>query len=459
VELGANRDLEGRRTVWQRTVARARGTAETRNRYADLLRAASIAMVVIGHWLTAAPAGSGVQFTLSDILHVAPWTQWLTWIFQVMPLFFAVGGYANAASWEHARSNGTGYGSWLSERLQRLVRPVVPFVLFWCGLGLSARWLGVSRDIVRRGSEAAFVPTWFLAVYVIVVVLAPPMYRVWRRFGMTSFWALVMGAAVVDVLARATGVEAVRWANYAFVWLAIHQLGFAWRNGMFAQPHRAVAFALGGLAALLVLVGLASYPVSMVTVPGERAANSAPPTLALLALGVTHVGIALAIERPARKLLEDASAWIVVVFVNGVIMTIFLWHATVMVLLLDVGRMAAAIGVRFMPNTPIWWVTRIPWILLLASVLAGFVAVFGGVEVRRVRSGTPLPAWRSVAGAIALCVGLATLAAGGIGGEGALGIRPVPVVLTLGAALLAAAGPGRRRGSARDGPPAPPTHD
>ena len=67
-------------------------------------------------------------------------------------------------------------------------------------MGVSARWLGVSRDVVQMGSEAAFVPTWFLAVYVIVVPLAPPVHRLWRRFGMTSFWALVACAAVIDTL-------------------------------------------------------------------------------------------------------------------------------------------------------------------------------------------------------------------------------------------------------------------
>ena len=28
-----------------------------------------------------------------------PWTQWLTLFFQVMPLIFLAGGYANAGSW------------------------------------------------------------------------------------------------------------------------------------------------------------------------------------------------------------------------------------------------------------------------------------------------------------------------------------------------------------------------
>jgi hypothetical protein len=286
-------------------------------------------------------------------------------------------------------------------------------------------------------------------VYVIVVVLAPPMHRLWRRFGMTSFWALVVGAAVIDTIARATGSEVVPWVNYAFVWLAIHQLGYAWRDGMFAQPYRAISFALGGFAALVVLVGLASYPVSMVTVPGERAANSNPPTLALLALGVTHTGIVLELERRAGRMLERLSVWAVVVFMNGIVMTLYLWHATVMVLFVGVAELPASLGLRFVPDTPAWWITRIPWLVLLAAGLAGFVAVFARVEARRPHSAYAPPAWRSVAGAIALCVGLATLSAGGIGGEDGLGVRPGPVLLTLGGTLLAAAARGERRRSLR----------
>ncbi|MEJ2541588.1 MAG: acyltransferase family protein, partial [Gemmatimonadota bacterium] len=69
------------------------GRSSPRNRYVDFLRAAAITVVVLGHWLMAAPTVERRQFTLSDMLHVSPWTQWLTWGFQVMPVFFLVGGW------------------------------------------------------------------------------------------------------------------------------------------------------------------------------------------------------------------------------------------------------------------------------------------------------------------------------------------------------------------------------
>ena len=108
-------------------------TPAARNRYVDFLRATSIVVVVIGHWLMAAPSFERGEFTLSDMLRIAPRTQWLTWIFQVMPLFFIVGGYGNSASWEKARGSGEGYAAWVSRRFQRLVRPMIPVVAVWSG--------------------------------------------------------------------------------------------------------------------------------------------------------------------------------------------------------------------------------------------------------------------------------------------------------------------------------------
>ena len=118
-------------TVWSRAKELAERTPDTRNRYVDFLRAASITVVVIGHWLVAAPFVDGGKLQLGDMLHVAPWLQLLTWALQVMPIFFIVGGYSNGASWESARRAGQSYGLWTATRLKRLVGPVVPVLIVW----------------------------------------------------------------------------------------------------------------------------------------------------------------------------------------------------------------------------------------------------------------------------------------------------------------------------------------
>ena len=422
---------------WAQARHLADTTPEGRNRYVDFLRAVSISVVVVGHWLMAAPTvETGLAFTLSDLLQVQPWTQWLTWVFQVMPIFFVVGGYANAASWEAARTRGDGYDHWVSQRLQRLVRPVIPFILAWSAFAFVARWAGLGRRIVDTGSVAAFVPTWFLAVYVLLILLAPLMYRLWRSSGMTSFWMLAAGAAVVDVVARVPGFPWVSWVNYIFVWLAIHQLGFAWHDGVFAQGKRALPFALGGFAALVVLKGMAGYPTSMVTVPGDTAANSNPPTLALLALGVMQAGLLLVVQARVRRWLEGPTPWSLTVLVNGIIMTVYLWHATVMVLLVGLLEWPGGIGLHLDPGTGVWWATRIPWLLVLLMMLAVLLAVFGPLEARLRTSVSTPSTLRNVMGALAFCVGLVAMANGGIGGTNLLGFWLWPVLLTLGGAML-----------------------
>jgi hypothetical protein len=85
-------------------------TPDSRNRMVDLLRAVSIVIVVLGHWTMAAvTAGAGIH--AGNILSLAGWTHPFTWLFQVMPVFFLVGGYANALSWRSARRRGTTYGA------------------------------------------------------------------------------------------------------------------------------------------------------------------------------------------------------------------------------------------------------------------------------------------------------------------------------------------------------------
>ena len=428
----------GIRRAWARARDLALRTPPSRNRYVDFLRAASIAVVVLGHWLMAAPTIDREAFTLSDMLYIAPWTQWLTWIFQVMPLFFIMGGYANAASWSAYRSEGEDYAAWVSRRLRRLVGPVVPVILAWCLLVPVGRWLGLSARIVEVGSMLALRPLWFLAVYVLVVVVAPFTHALWERYGIASFWAFVLAAAAVEATSVLPGLGAARWLNYAFVWLAFHQLGCAWRNGGTGGPGRSLAFAAASFIILLALRFVAGYPTSMVTVPGDPATNTNPPSLALLALGITHAGIVLALEAPANRWLENLRAWTATIAVNAVIMTVYVWHVTAMVLLVALLEGPGGAGLELRPNSPEWWLTRPLWVAALLVLLALAVAALGRLETIAPRSaGRPVPsAGRSIAGALAVSAGLAWLSAEGTGATDGLAFNAVPVAITLAGALL-----------------------
>lgn len=424
--------------LWGQAEALARQTPASRNRYVDFLRALSICAVVLGHWLVAAPHLVDGVMVGDHLLGLQPWTQWLTWGFQVMPLFFLVGGFSNGVSWSATLAKEGSYATWLVGRLQRLINPVLPLFLLWVAFASFAHAFGVSVGTVKLASQLALVPIWFLAVYLVVVALVPWTWAAWQRFGMTSIWVLIAAAVVVDGLVFLLGFTPVSFANFAFVWVAVHQLGYAWYDGRFLNSSRALLWCVVGLATLVLLVRFGPYPVAMIGVPGEAVSNSMPPTLALLMLGIFQTGLVLTLEPVARRWLNNLWAWTVVVLVNGMIMTVYLWHLTAFILVVALAYAFGGVGLEVDPGSSAWWAWRPIWLALYVLAVLPFIAVFARFE----RAGTLVPpaglsAWRLVVSVLLVCGGLALTAAGGIGSDGWTGVRLWVVVLPfVGAALV-----------------------
>ncbi len=426
--------------IWSQAAALAARTPESRNRYVDFLRALSISAVVIGHWMMAAPYVSGGEVGLSNLLEHQPWTRWLTWVFQVMPVFFLVGGYSNGVSWNSATEAGRSYSVWLGSRLQRLLGPVLPLIVLWALLGALAGQLGMAPELVAASSQMALIPIWFLAVYLVVVVLVPVTYAGWKRFGLASFWILVLAAILDDLLFFAADLRAAGWLNYAFIWLAVHQLGYAWRDGHVAGSRKGLGWALLGAVALVGFVAIGPYPVSMVSVPGEEVSNTLPPKLPMLALALVQSGLLLALEVPMRRWLSHARPWTATVLINGMIMTVFLWHLTASTLVIGAALLLGDIGLAVPPGSGTWWAVRPVWMLLYALALIPFAVGFGRFERASSKPRT-IGAWRLVAGGLLSCGGLALLALSGVAGEGWLGLRVWVLALPFAGAWLAGVNP------------------
>lgn len=65
-------------------------TSPPRELALDLYRSSAVVLVVIGHWLLSVMSYRDGQFGRDNPLVLMPWTQWVTWFFQVVPVFFAV---------------------------------------------------------------------------------------------------------------------------------------------------------------------------------------------------------------------------------------------------------------------------------------------------------------------------------------------------------------------------------
>jgi fucose 4-O-acetylase-like acetyltransferase len=434
---------ENRKNIWTQARSLAAQTPETRNRYVDFLRALSIFAVVFGHWLMAAPFIENGSIAISSMLEHREWTRWLTWAFQVMPVFFLVGGYSNSISWQSAQRKGQSYAQWLQLRLQRLAGPVLPLIVMWMILAAGAQWLGMRPVMVKVASQMALIPIWFLAVYVMVVVLVPVTHSAWKKYGFKSFAVLLVAAVIDDTLFFAADLRALGWLNYAFVWLAVHQLGYAWRDGYLAGARQGLAWVFGGGAVLIGLITLGPYPVSMVSVPGQEISNTLPPKISMLALGIVQCGLLLSIEAPMRRWLDRITPWTAVVLVNSMIMTVFLWHLTASTLSIGVALWLDGIGLHAQPGSETWWFMRPAWIVVYLLALLPFALGFGRFERSSAGARIHSP-WRLVPGGILLCAGLALLALDGVAGEGWLGLRTWVLLLPFAGAVIAGINPLRR---------------
>ncbi|WP_032767216.1 acyltransferase family protein [Streptomyces sp. CNS654] len=431
----------------------AGATPATRDRYVDLLRVASLGAVVLGHWLMAAVTPDGV----GNLLAVVPALQPLTWLLQVMPVFFFVGGFSHALSYRSllrkrpeaapGAAADSAYSAFLRARLQRLLRPTMAFVLVWGAAALLVQLLGGGGGLTGVTLRMVTQPLWFIGIYLAMVAFTPPLLKLHERYGWGAFAGLAGAAVVVDVLRFAAGVPYVEFLNFAFVWLAVHQLGFLRADGRI-HLRRAALLAGGGLVTATALVAFGPYPLSMVGMPGEKVSNMAPPTLALLAHGLWLVGAVELLRAPAARLLERPRVWRTVVAANGVAMTAFLWHLTAMfgvygaLLALDVALPE--------PPSAAWW-AQVPLRLALAAALtAALVAAFRTFE-RPAAPATPGTPGSPGAGPLAalgatLCLlgvlGLSIVGFGGLlDGRTALLIAipvsaPAAVAMTLGGWLL-----------------------
>ncbi|MBI5157854.1 MAG: acyltransferase [Acidimicrobiia bacterium] len=368
--------------------ALAAATPESRDRYVDFLRAFSILTVVCGHWLIAIIIWEDQRISVDNAVGLQRGLWLVTWVLQVMPIFFFVGGFANAAGWDSARRRGMSYGAFLRSRLERLLWPTAIFAAVWTVIEVVLHLTDTGSPGITRGTFLPFGPLWFLAVYVVVVAASPLMLGLHRRHGMAIPIAIAITVAVIDAIRFATALKGIGWANLLLVWLAIHQVGFFYADGRLVAAGRRTWWAMvaTGLAVLVVLTNLVTftgelwYPRSMVGVDIEPVSNMSPPSAAILALALWQVGAAMLLRAKVSAWLARPKPWTRVVAVNSMIMTLFLWHLSAMVAAILILHPLGFGGES--TTSARWWLERPLWVGASALVLAPLVIVFSRWERR-----------------------------------------------------------------------------
>lgn len=389
--------------------ALAAATPGTRDRYVDFLRAASICVVVFGHWFIGIIHVHGGLVSLTSAVGLTSGLWLGTWLFQVMPIFFFVGGFSNLTAFDATRRRGGTTGEFVRGRVVRLLRPALVFLGLWAlvQIGLHLADVGraagpplwgdtrLLRGMLPPAQTVPFGPLWFLGFYLVVVIIAPWLIALHRRFGIGVPIAMAASVVVVDVVGFGLGLHGFRYLNVAPVLLFPHQLGFFYAEGRFTSRRVHWAMAIGGLAALLVLTtpwvfqlfgdarfdwfpDLGQYPKSLLGTDVEAISNAYPPTVCFLLGGVWSIGAVMLLRPVATRWLERVGVWKATIFANAIIMTLFLWHMTAYLLAI-LALWPLGFG-HEQDSTARWWLERPVWILVPGVILAAIVALLGRFE-------------------------------------------------------------------------------
>lgn len=348
----------------------------TRESYVDWLRAVSLLVVVLWHWaftiLRWAPDGPHATNPLGFFSGL--WI--LTWLLQVLPVFFYVGGYVHLTSWERARARGDHLGHYIWRHTQQLVVPAALLTVTWAALGVV---LGLLFDFrwIRGAVVLVISPLWFLAVYVALLVILPLSLWLHRKFDVVALVWLGGISMFVDILRFRYGLQWAGWINMATVWGLAHQAGFFYRRIVIAPRRTDFALLWTGLFALMGLVFSGLYPGSMVGVPGDRLSNMAPPTFVIVALLTFQIGVAEiarpAVERRLKRLRWQRAN----LLINQFALPLFLFHTTAMALARAVGYFLFE-GRIVDDRAPdlIWWLERPLAVLGPLLFMVPMIAVF-----------------------------------------------------------------------------------
>jgi hypothetical protein len=353
-----------------------------RDRFMDLLRMGSLLVVIGGHWLGIVPSVHGGVIAGVMVYDQDPRYWPTTWLFDLLPLFFFVGGFANAISYRRLRGAGRAT-EFRSRRFTRLLAPTVVFIGVWLVIeaALTIFDIGGAGPLrgMRWGFMTPFAPLWFLGVYLLIVLVVPVTLRLHERLGILVPAVMVAGVLGIDCVALGLHHPRLLGINILLVWLLPNQIGYFYADGRLQRVRARVWvwLAAGLLLLLAVLTSLPWYGRNLldngVTIIGITA-----PTMAFVVLSMLAIAIAMAARNSLERFLEVPRFGYVVIHLTPLAMTMFLWHMTSY---FGAVALMAAIPIPF-PSGPdlTWWLERPLFLLLPAALLLPLLWLFGRFE-------------------------------------------------------------------------------
>ncbi|GAB3384989.1 acyltransferase family protein [Humibacter soli] len=328
----------------------------------DLARAWCLCVVVVLHALMVGVMVGAGGPVLENALEGWPGLAPFTWLAQVMPLFFVLGGFSAFTQWSRLSEQGMSASGYVGIRMRRLLGPSVVAIGAMVVVLAALSMFGVPADLVGIAGFRLSQPLWFLGVYAGTTALVPVMAAAHRRAPVGTVVALVGTAAAVDALGASTGLTAIGFLNLAFVWLLVQQFGFWLADGRLPRSRVAVAaIAVAAYGTLAVLCGAGVFSFDLLS-------DLNPPSCALVLLGVGQLAL-FELARPTLRRMHGLW-WLgaATTAINARAMTIYLWH--MLVLVLSAGGLLLVHAWLPQPLSQAWWESRPLWLAWVVVAVA-----------------------------------------------------------------------------------------
>jgi surface polysaccharide O-acyltransferase-like enzyme len=365
----------------------------------DAVKALALLLVVVGHSLAwTVTSGGSVVNTLDAVPAVFP----LTWVLQILPLFFLLAGAGLT------RLGGSRDARGYLARLTRLASPALPLIAVTMVLAAIAQALSGSD----AGKAAGLLPVqlvWFLGVYLVLVAVAPLLVRLSGPWAVAAWLVVILG---VDLL-RINVDEAIGWANLILVWGLFAALGTRLDRLRTLPRALLAAGAIVFTASAIIAIVIGPYSPALISTDAvEGISNLAPPTIVLALVGLAQICILLLLWPLLQRVLDRDRLWVPVAIFASRAMEIYLWHMLVFTLAIA-GMLALVLAPAAL--SPLWWLQHIAVAAVVLAVvwfaapalarLAKGVAGLLGRVAPRLHLG---PAWARillvVSGVALLCV-------------------------------------------------------
>ena len=388
-------------------------TPATRDRAIDVIRIVSLVGVVVGHTLMATSTIRDDVFLWGNLLTASVAFQALTWVLQIMPLFFFAGVAACVDSW---RAGGS-WGDWLMRRCTRLYRPVFFYLAFWMSALAILRYF-LPEHVYEPVAGISIQLLWFLGAYVLVLAAVPLLGRITTTgrlvTAVAGTYAII--ATVDAIRVNTDGPAALGYLNLV-AWLIPGMLGVAYRRRLLAGR----AALTVGAAMLVVNVSLlcaGPYELSLVGIETQRLKNMTPPSLLLAGHAIMLCAFAIAAAPVIARWARRPRVWWLTAIGNSGAMTLYLWHIPP---LLAMHLVFDYLGhPRYDAGAPGFVALSLAQLLVMAVLVAAVFVLLRPLE------NNPLPLWdggcvatpgprSAMVGALLCVAGAATLASVGWG--------------------------------------------